>query len=280
MSMDVADAYRHCAAVTRVRAGNFFYGIRLLPGDKRAALCAVYAFARRVDDVGDGDLPQARKLEELEAARRSLEATGAPTDPVLLALSDTRRRYPIRTDDLADLIDGVEMDVRGGTYRTVSELLLYCRRVASSVGRLCVAVFGPHDPDAATEPADALGVAMQLTNILRDVVEDLERGRVYLPADDLERFGCRDLADPDPEAFAGLVRFEAARARDWYARGLELVPLLDRRSASCVCAMAGIYGRLLDRIEREPLAVLRERVSLPPWEKAWVAVRSLRGRAA
>ncbi len=147
---------------------------------------------------------------------------------------------------LRDLIDGVRMDVDGTSYATFDELVVYCRRVAGSIGRLCVAVFGSDDPRAGGL-ADDLGVALQLTNILRDVREDAERGRTYLPAEDLERFGA-----PTPATIGALVAFEAARAREWYARGLELIPLLDRRSAACVLAMSGIYRRLLDRIEADP----------------------------
>jgi phytoene synthase len=141
---------------------------------------------------------------------------------------------------------------------------------------LSVGVFGSSRPDTATGLADDLGVAMQLTNVLRDVREDLGRGRMYIPHEDLARFGCGlDLGNAPAAAVAGLVRFEAARARDWFQRGLRLLPLLDSRSASCVAAMTGIYRRILARLERHPEGVLEGRVSLPPWEKAWVAARSL-----
>jgi phytoene synthase len=166
------------------------------------------------------------------------------------------------------------MDVRGESYETFADLLVYCRRVAGSIGRLSLGVFDARDREQAGRHADDLGVALQLTNILRDVREDLERGRVYFPAEDLERFECTltplETAGPVTE----LVRFEAERARGWFARGLRLLPLLDRRSAVCVAAMAGIYRRLLDRIERRPELVLRERLSVPGWEKGWVAVRA------
>jgi phytoene synthase len=283
--MDVERAYRHCEEVTKGAAANFFYGIRLLPGPKRRAMCAVYAFARRIDDIGDGELPTARKLAELDAARRRLASLGAGTeDPVLVALADARARFPLPADALADLIDGVEMDARGTRYETFDELVLYCRRVAGSTGRLCLAIFEPREPARAVRLADDLGVAMQLTNILRDVREDREHGRVYLPVEDLRRFGCEDLpatacggGAPAPAAMAELVRFEAARTREWFDRGLELQELLDKRSAACVLAMSGIYRRILERIDREPGEVLRRRVSLPVWEKAWVAARSLAG---
>jgi 15-cis-phytoene synthase len=269
-------AFRRCEEVTRTRAKNFYYGIRLLPGSKRRALCAVYAFARRVDDIGDGSLPDDEKLRRLADARRSLdEASPDAPDPVLAALGHARARFAIPVDAFGDLIDGVAMDVRGRTFERFSDLEAYCRQVAGSIGRLSVGVFGAADP-AAMPRADDLGVAMQLTNILRDVREDLGRGRVYLPREDLDRFGCGvDLANASPVAVGELVRFEVGRARSWFERGRQLLPLLDPRSGSCVSAMAGIYRLILDRIERHPQEVLLRRVSLAPWEKAWVSVRSL-----
>jgi phytoene synthase len=278
----VAVAYRTCARITRSRAANFYYGIRLLPPAKRRALCAVYAFARRVDDIGDGDLAPEAKLRALERCRGALATIHpAAADPVLAALGDARSRFSLPVGAFEDLIDGVEGDVRGVEHGTFQELAIYCRRVAGSVGRLSVAVFGTAEPARASALADDLGVAMQLTNILRDIVEDASAGRTYLPREDLERFG---LASGRPLAGWGdavsLVRFEAARARSWFGRGLELLPLLDARSASCVEAMTGIYRRILDRIEREPREVLRRRVALPAWEKAWVAARSLAGVGA
>ena len=169
------------------------------------------------------------------------------------------------------------MDVIGTSYETIDDLVGYCRRVAGSVGRLSLAVFGSDDLERAVPLADALGVALQLTNILRDVVEDRSFGRVYLPRADAESVGCPpDLSGPAPKV-ALLVALECGRADQWFAEGLQLLPLLDRRSRACVAAMAGIYRRLLARIEREPDAVTRGRVSLPTWEKAAVAARSLAG---
>lgn len=273
----VEEAYRSCEALTRERAGNFYYGIRLLPGTKRRAMCAVYAFARRVDDIGDGGDPADRKLALLTGVREELEARNGT--PMRIALADAERRFALPRDALADLIAGVEMDVRGERYATFDELVVYCRRVAGSIGRLCLAIFGSSDPATAVPLADDLGVAMQLTNILRDVREDLDRGRIYLPAEDRRRFGCEDLAAAPPAQFERLVAFEVARAREWFDRGLGLLDLIDARSGSCVSAMSGIYRRILERIDRAPQAVLHRRVSLPPWEKGWVALSSLAGVA-
>ncbi|MCW2954516.1 MAG: squalene synthase HpnD [Conexibacter sp.] len=277
----VADAYRDCEQTTRREAANFYYGIRLLPSEKRRAMSAVYAFARRVDDIGDGSLPTAEKVALLARERDGIARlrSGIPgDDAVIVALADASARFDLPLDAFDALIDGVEQDVRGDRFATFDDLVLYCERVAGSIGRLCVAIFGARDLPAALVHADELGVAMQLTNILRDVREDHENGRLYLPQEDLVRFGCGDepLGAP-PAALEQLIRFEAARNREWFARGLRLLPLLDRRSAACVLAMTGIYRRILDRIEEDPLELTRHRISLPIWEKAALAVRSLAG---
>jgi phytoene synthase len=167
------------------------------------------------------------------------------------------------------------MDVLGTSYETIDDLVKYCRNVAGSVGRLSLAIFGTASPEEAVPLADSLGVALQLTNILRDVVEDRSRGRVYLPRADADRVSCEpDLTGPASEV-ARLVEFECGRAEKWFAEGLQLLPLLNGRSRACVSAMSGIYWRLLRRIEREPFAVTQGRVSIPTWEKLSVAVRSL-----
>jgi 15-cis-phytoene synthase len=286
---DIRAAYRHCEQVTRTQARNFSYGIRLLPPAKRRALSAVYAFARRIDDIGDGTLPAPDKLAALGEARAAVaalaaaDAGAAPDDLVLVALADAARRRPIPLSAFAELIEGCEADVRGTRYTTFAELEHYCRCVAGSIGRLSLGVFGSSAPAVAEPLADALGIALQLTNILRDIREDLGNGRVYLPAEDLERFGA-DLAPGRPaDSLAGdrglhdVIRFEAERAFAWYARGLRLLPLLDRRSAASAGAMAGIYLRLLEQIGSDPAAALRQRQSLSGKAKAMVAVRALAG---
>jgi squalene synthase HpnD len=292
--MDTRAAYRQCEEITWSQARNFSYGIRLLPPAKRRALAAVYAFARRIDDIGDGTMPAPDKLAALGGARASvtaLAAGAAPAqppaagpDPVLIALADASRRFAIPLDAFGELIDGCEADVRGTSYGTFDDLLHYCRCVAGSVGRLSLGVFGTPDAAVAAPLADALGVALQLTNILRDIREDYRSGRVYLPAEDIQRFGCTLQAggqdEPaDDDKLAELVGFEAARARGWYQTGLRLMPLLDRRSAASAGAMAGIYFRLLEHIAAAPSSVLRRRVSLSTGEKAMVAARSLAGMA-
>jgi phytoene synthase len=308
--VDLTEAYRECERITWSQARNFAYGIRLLPPAKRRGLAAIYAFARRIDDIGDGTMPAAQKIADLEQARRAVLDLGAAMplsaasppgaamppspamppsaashgDPVLTALADVQQRFPVPMQAFGELIDGCIADVRGTSYQTFDDLLWYCRCVAGSIGRLSLGIFGTR-PNArhAAELADSLGVALQITNILRDIREDYATGRVYLPAEDLAKFEVDPavLADPDPATRVGLTRlieFEAERARDWYATGLRLLPMLDRRSAACTGAMAGIYRRLLERIAAQPDAVLRGRMSLPGREKAMVAVQALAGR--
>jgi phytoene synthase len=279
-AVDVQAAYRHCERVTRSRARNFYYGIRLLPPAKRAALCAVYAFARRVDDIGDGQLEPQDKLDQLATARTELAQLNKQRDPVLLALADVSANFPLPLKAFGELIEGVEMDVRGTSYPTFDDLAHYCRCVAGSIGRLSLGVFGSSEPHAAPVLADKLGIAMQLTNILRDLREDADNGRVYLPKEDLVRFGCDGelvAGGAVPDGFTRLVGFQVTRAQRFFAEGLRLLPMLDRRSAACVSAMSGIYRELLARIARRPEAVLEERVSLPTWRKARIAARSLLG---
>ncbi len=292
--MELTEAYRECERITWTQARNFAYGIRLLPAGKRRGLAVIYAFARRIDDIGDGTMPAQEKIAALEEARRavldlSLRNPGdlaSPDDPVLLALADTGRNFPVPVQAFGELIDGCVADVRGTHYETFDDLLYYCRCVAGSIGRLSLGIFGTSgDPEEASRLADSLGVGLQLTNILRDIREDYANGRVYLPAEDLAKFDCDPTTlGPDNRtqspAFTKLVEFEAERARDWYATGMQLLPMLDRRSAACTGAMAGIYRRLLDRIAAQPAAVLRGRMSLSAGEKAVVAVKALAGRIA
>ncbi len=187
---DIAAAYSECERIMRAAAKNFQYGIRLLAPEKRGALAAVYAYARRIDDIGDGTLPAPEKLRLLDDARREVKAIGSDTDdPVLIALADAAGRLPIPLPAFLELIDGCELDVRGANCPTFPDLVHYCRCVAGSIGRLSTGVFEASDPVAADPLADTLGVALQLTNILRDIREDLHNGRVYLPQDELDAAG-------------------------------------------------------------------------------------------
>ncbi len=264
MNSTVAEAYDVCASITREQARNFHYGIRLLPADKRGALCALYALSRRVDDIGDGDLPVETKAAALAEVRADLRDIDRSTDPVLIAVADTARRYPVPLGAFDELVDGVEMDVTGRTYETFDDLVDYCRCVAGSVGRLCLGVFGSRPDPRAAEYADALGIALQQTNILRDIREDLRNGRVYLPQSTIwTRFGVTleldasgNLADAGGD-LAALISAAAERARGWYDRGLRLVPLLDRRSAACAGGHVGHLPAAARPDRRRPAGRLR-----------------------
>jgi phytoene synthase len=205
------------------------------------------------------------------------------SDPVLVALTDAATRFPIPMGAFDELVDGVEMDLSGRSYDTFDELVTYCRCVAGSVGRLSLGVFGSRDGTVAPTYADQLGIALQQTNILRDIREDLINGRIYLPQRELDAYGVQleldeqgALADKEGN-LARLIAFSADRARRWYADGWRLMPLLDRRSAASTGAMSGIYRRLLDRISDDPTAVYAQRLSLSGRQKAGVAVRALVG---
>jgi phytoene synthase len=251
-----------------------------LPPPKRSALSALYALARRIDDIGDGDLSPATKAQALSALRTAL-ADPDPADPVLAAVADSAQRYPVPMSAFGELIDGVQMDVDGVDYADFDELVGYCRCVAGAVGRLCLSIFGAGTDPRAPLFADQLGIALQQTNILRDIREDLRGGRIYLPKSELAQFGvqlefdtCGALHDPDG-GLAALIRAAAARAENWYCLGMRLLPELDGRSAACCAAMAGIYRRLNTRIGGNPVAVYGRRLSLSGWEKSRVASAAL-----
>jgi phytoene synthase len=271
------DAERLCERLARRHAANFYWGFVVLPRDQRAAICALYDFAREVDDAADaaGRPPLAAALHRhRERARAS--AAGRPADPVGLVLAEAMRRYGIPESDLQALIDGVATDLTRVRCATWLDLERYCRLVAASVGRMCVRVFGYRDPSALRH-ADDLGIALQLTNVLRDVREDGDLGRVYLPAEDMDRFGVGEaglLAGRPGAGWEGLVAFEAARARDHFARGLRVRALIPRRASACVATMAGIYQGVLGMIERDPGLPLRRRASLSAAGKAAVLVRA------
>jgi len=281
----LSQAYDVCEEITRREARNFYYGIRLLPPVKRRALSSIYALSRRIDDVGDGDLPPAEKLAGLEAIRQGVRRVDERADDaVFTALADVARRFPIPMEAFIELVDGVEMDVRGMSYDTFDDLVVYCRRVAGTVGRLCLGVYGADDLARCSQLADDLGVALQQTNILRDIREDLLNGRVYVPAEDLKRYDVTLEIGPDgvlggpPAELAKLVRGNAARAQEWYDRGLQLLGHLDWRSRACTGAMAGIYVSLNRRLREQPGLITTGRTSLSGREKAGVAARALLGR--
>ena len=244
--MTVEQAYAEVERITRARARNFAYGIMVLPKAKRRAIAAIYAFAREVDDVADGSLPDVEKRARLEALRAGLDDGDATA--TFVALADARGRYPIPDDALHDLVDGGLQDTEQRRYATFDELVDYCRRVAGAVGRACVPVYGSDEFGRA----ETLGIALQLINIVRDVAEDWRLGRVYIPQDELSSFGVSedDIAHGRcTSAWQALMAFQAARAGVYLEDGLELLDFLDSRSAACVATFAGLYRATLDRIE-------------------------------
>jgi len=265
--MSVQEAYAEVGRITRREAKNFAYGIMVLPRAKRQAIAAIYAFARRVDDLADGGLPREEKRARLEELRAALEDD--PAEPVFVALRDVRDRFGIPREPLEALIDGGLQDIEQSTYRDFAELRGYCEMVAGAVGLACVPVYGSDD----TEHAMTLGIALQLINIIRDVDEDRRLGRVYLPQDELAAFGVEELA-PSPQ-WGELMAFEAERARAYLAEGLRLLDSLDRRSALCVGTFAGLYRETLDRIEANGFDVFGEKTRLSAPRKLAVVARGL-----
>ena len=245
--MTVDAAYSEVQRLTRKRARNFAYGIMVLPREKRRAIAAIYAYARRVDDIADGDLPGHDKRTHLESLRSALNVE--PTeDAMLVALADARSRFPIPVESLRALVDGGLQDLEQQRYASFDELHGYCCKVAGAVGVACVAVYGSDD----VEHAETLVVALQLINIMRDVREDWELERVYIPQDELASYGVpeEDLADGrTSDAWRALMTFQAQRARAYLQDGLELLGSLDSRSALCVSTFAGLYRTTLERIE-------------------------------
>src|SRR5215472_16858033 len=276
-ALDLREAERFCQRMARREAGNFYWGFVSLPHDQRVAIYALYDFARQVDDEADAaGRPHLAASLARHRRRASQCAAGEAADPVTLVLAHAMHRYAIPESELQALIDGVQTDLTRTRYATWADLEAYCRLVASTVGRMCVRIFGFADP-AALQRADELGVALQLTNILRDVREDGGLGRIYLPAEDLERFGVAEadlLAGRPGAGWEALVEFEACRARALFATGLGVLRLIPRRPAVCVATMAGIYREILAMVERDPRLPLGRRASLSPAAKAAVMVRS------
>ena len=281
-------AYSVCKGITRAAAKNFYYAFLVLPRRKREALCAVYAFMRRCDDITDDPsltIPERRqKLDSwLDSLHRAQQ--GQPTDdPILLALTDAQRRYSIPAGLLDELAHGTAMDLDeaenalGSTmiqYKTFEDLRVYCYRVASVVGLVCIHVFGYRDPGA--EPlAERCGLAFQLTNIIRDVKEDASLGRVYLPEEDLAKFNLATgdvLNSPDPARIRPVLMLQADRARELYASGEELIPYVSEDSQPALWVLVTIYRRLLEKIAEKQYDVFTAKVSLTRREKTRILLK-------
>ncbi|MES2222114.1 MAG: phytoene/squalene synthase family protein [Acidobacteriota bacterium] len=283
----VAQAYAVCETIARREAKNFYYAFRALPKAKRSAVCAVYAFMRHADDLADDDrLPREERLAQ---SQRWLEewhgvAAGAATDnPVFLALRDTQQRFGISTELLDQLVQGTMLDLTAPTsssdittYPAFEDLYRYCYLVASVVGLVCIRIFGYTDPRAEAL-AEQTGIAFQLTNILRDVREDAERGRIYLPLDDLKKFNVTPeqlrATRANPRVTSderSVLALEASRAREYYMSADRLLPLIAPDSRAALWVLVTIYRRLLQRIENARYEVFAERVSVPATEKLWI----------
>ncbi len=270
--------FERCAEITRRASSNFYYAFLLLSAERRRALYAVYAFCRFVDDVADEADGAADPHQLLELWRGELDRVyrGAPTRAVSRALQSAVRMFRIAREHFEDVIAGVEMDLVHRRYPTFDALRLYCYRVASAVGLICIEIFGYSNPGARTYAED-LGLAFQLTNILRDVSEDAARGRIYLPLEDLNRFGVTEdeiLGGVYSANFVRLMEFEANRARDFYERAERALPPEDRASLLTAEAMRLIYGTLLDRIVRSEYRVLDRRLALSTPLKLYLVGRA------
>lgn len=264
-------AYDYCRRVAKEQAKNFYYAFRTLPASRRRAIYAAYAFCRFCDDIADEDIPHSEKVRLFGRTRELLHSghDGDAVEPVFRALHDARRAFDIPLRYFEEIIEGVEMDLTWTRFRSFDELRSYCYKVASTVGLICIEVFGYSEPRAKEHAVD-LGLAMQLTNIIRDVKEDLQRGRIYIPLDEIARFGYSEgelMRGVVNEPFLRLMRHQAERARGYFARGRRLLPLLPARSRPCPAVLHAIYSALLDRIEDEGFRVFDGRITLQTRDK-------------
>jgi 15-cis-phytoene synthase len=272
VSPSLDQSYRHCRSVARHRAKNFYYSFLLLSRDQRNAMCAVYAFMRYCDDLSDEPGASHEPLERWRIALDHALAGQYDGHPTLPAFHDTVRRYQIPHQYFHEMIDGVSSDLQPRRIQTFDELYRYCYQVASVVGLTTIHIFG-FDSPAALPLAEKCGIAFQLTNILRDVREDLSRGRIYLPDEDLKRFGVSAEHLNTPE-FIDLMRFEACRARSYYQESQPLLGMVHARSRSSLWVLIEIYSRLLAKIEASNYDVLSRRIALSPLEKSWIVIQA------
>lgn len=267
--------HEYCQDKAAKSGSSFYYSFMFLPPERRQAITALYAFCREVDDVVD-------ECQDAQIARTKLDwwrhevarvHTGEPTHPVTIALKDVVGRFNLPLEQLIEIIDGMEMDLMQSRYLDFKGLQLYCYRVASVVGLLAAEIFGYQDRQTLKYAHD-LGMAFQLTNIIRDVGEDARRGRIYLPIDELQRFkvpASQIMEGRHDDNFRELMAFQAARARQYYDQALDELPAVDRKSQRPGLVMAAIYRTLLDEIERDGFLVLDRRTSLTPVRKLWIA---------
>jgi phytoene synthase len=285
-------SYLWCTQVAKSQAKNFYYSFLLLPAPQRLAMCAMYAFMRYCDDLSDGDLSDggvdasaSDRAAAIAEWRRDLDlalAGRAPDHPLWPAFVHAVKKYRIPHYYFFEMIDGVSSDLEPRRIQTFAELYDYCYHVASVVGLTIIHIFGFDDTEApsALALAEKCGIAFQLTNILRDVREDAEKGRVYLPAEDLDRFGVSPTEFKPAKKFLELMEFEAKRAREYYRESAPLIDMIHPESQPSLRALIGIYSRLLDRIIASNYDVLSRRIRVPAWEKGWILAKSQFSRRA
>ena len=279
MMNPIEKSYEYCRRVARRRAKNFYYSFVLLSRPQRNAMCAIYAFMRYCDDLSDEPGATKGAIDKWRADMEGALQGRFSGHPVWPAFHHTVRRFGIPHEYFREMIDGVLSDLEPRRFETFEQLYRYCYQVASVVGLTIIHIFG-FDTRSALPLAEKCGVAFQLTNILRDIREDAERGRIYLPTEDLRRFGVAEAdleAGRRDEAFLRLMTFEAERARAYYNESRPLLDLIHPRSRASLWALIAIYSRLLDRIEGSNYDVFRRRVRLPLWEKSWIVWRALLG---
>ena len=277
-AIDVEIGYQESREITRREAKNFYYAFLTLPQERRRAIYVAYAFCRYCDDAVDTAESVDQKMATLESLHASLNDayTGRTSDPLFLALADVADRHDIPEEYFKQVIHGVESDLTKVRYRDFEELRTYCYQVASVVGLICLQIFGYKD-DSAREHAIDLGLAMQLTNIARDIQEDLGLGRIYLPQDEIARFGYSEEALEAGivnESFIDLMRFQAQRARGYFDSGFKLLPYLSPRSRACPAVMGQLYSKVLQRIEEAEFDVFQHRISLSKTEKLRVTAQT------
>ena len=284
MTSQLEMAYDHCQRVAREQAKNFYYAFRTLPTPKRRAIYATYAFCRLCDDIADEDMPMEEKLRQFSATRalltESLQRNGSQSEngalpPEFAALSDATAAFGIPHHYYTEVIEGVESDLVKTRFENFEELKAYCYQVASVVGLICIEVFGYED-EAAREYAIDMGIAMQLTNILRDIKEDAERDRIYIPLDEMARFGYSvdDLKQGViDEPFRNLMALQVNRARGYYQRSQKLFPLLDAGARACPKVLHAAYRAILDRIDASGYDVFSRRIGLSTIEKLLITGR-------
>lgn len=276
--IDLDAAYALCQQITKAEAKNFYYAFRTLPSAKRRAIYAAYAFCRVCDDIADEDLPLDEKLSRFAHTRALLhQGQNEPAaDPVIAALADVAATFKIPWDLFRQIVDGVEMDLETTRYETFEELWEYCYKVASVVGLVSIEIFGHNEHPNAERYTVDLGLAMQITNILRDVKEDALRGRIYIPQADMRRFGYseQDLIDNVlSDSFRDLIRFEIERARRYFETGRRLIPLLSQDSRACTAMLIEVYSSILDRIEAVDYDVFSHRITLGTSKKLMTMAR-------